>query len=492
MHTLLKKSTPALALLGLALGSCQPELDAPKADRGTADFTKYVAVGNSLTAGQMDGGLSREGQYNSYPNILAGQFSKVGGGPFPQPYFNDVQFNGSGYLRLLGFTTPAPPAEPSPITAPVTTNLAVRGVVNTRTNPQLPIYTRFADPINNLGVPGIRMSDIETVGYGNVASTGGTPVSPTPVFNPFFERISPSNSNQTYRQRVAASAPTFFTYWLGNNDVLGYATSGGLVPVTPPAAFEALNSGIIDDLTANGAKGVVATIPDVTNIPFFTTVGPTFRRTLTRLNVPAVVATTGGFSLTGPIARKVVPREDIRDATGGRQLFTLTAAPYLATVGQPGGKAWRDVYNQVRANLPGVPLSLFLLSQQIDTTQAFGVTAGNPIPTTLLLDETEQAVAQATTTDYNNILRNKANAKNLAIFDANVFFGQVAQGGFATNGVRNTANFVTGNLFSLDGVHPTPRGYAVIANEMIRVINAKYGSSVPFVNANAYRGVLIP
>ena len=48
--------------------------------KGSADFTKYVAVGNSLTAGFADGGLYRDGQLNSYPSILAGQFATVGGG----------------------------------------------------------------------------------------------------------------------------------------------------------------------------------------------------------------------------------------------------------------------------------------------------------------------------------------------------------------------------------------------------------------------------
>jgi hypothetical protein len=41
-------------------------------------------------------------------------------------------------------------------------------------------------------------------------------------------------------------------------------------------------------------------------------------------------------------------------------------------------------------------------------------------------------------------------------------------------------------------VHPTPRGYAILANEMIKAINAKYGASVPGVDATKYRGVKFP
>ncbi|WBO84373.1 SGNH/GDSL hydrolase family protein [Hymenobacter yonginensis] len=474
----LKRTLPALGLLGLGLAGCQPELEEPTSNKGTADFTKYVAVGNSLTAGFMDGGLYREGQLSSYPNLLAMQMAKAGGGAFVQPLFSEAQSNGSGYLKLTGFT-----ATGSPITASVTTNLALRaGATAAR-----PLYTKFTEPVNNLGVPGIRMSDIETAGYGSVQG------------NPYFERITPDASpTQTYRQRVAASQPTFFTFWLGNNDVLGYATSGGAgAGITSNTVFTTLANGILDDLTAGGAKGVVATIPDVTNIPFFTTVGPTLRATLTAGNVPGIVVTTGTFSTTPgtPATRKTIATTAIRDANGnGNQLFTLTAAPYLGLLGRTNnGKAWRDVYGQVRGALPpAVSLSVFLAIQGVDTTQAFGVSPGNPIPSTLVLDDVEQTTVRTATTAFNAALTTKATAKNLAIFDANAFFSRVAANGVVSNTVTNTAAYISGNLFSLDGVHPTPRGYAIIANEMIKVINTKYGSTLQPVDPNASRGVLLP
>ncbi|GAA3947060.1 SGNH/GDSL hydrolase family protein [Hymenobacter algoricola] len=485
--SLLTKGTPALALLGLLLSGCQPDVEAPGIDKGSADFSKYVAIGNSLTAGFGDGGLYRDGQLNSYPNILAGQLRAAGGGDFTQPLFTEAQLNGSGYLRLTGFT-----ATGSPLTASVTDRVAIRGGIPTRTGLQF-IYTKDTSPINNLGVTGIRMSDIETAGFGNTALNGGTLVAPTPIFNSYFERITPDGSNQTYRQRVAASTPTFFSFWLGNNDVLGFATAGAAASsLTPVADFTRLASNILDDLTANGAKGVVATIPDVTNIPFFTTVGPGFRATLP--GAATVFITTGPAFTGAPLARKSFAPADIRNATGGRQLFTLTASPYVALFGRPNnGKAWRDVYNQAKASLPPtVSLSVFLAASAIDTTKAFGATTENPIPSTLVLDDAEQPLVLTATTAFNDALKSKANAKGLAIFDANAFFAQIAATGFAINGTVNTAGFISGNLFSLDGVHPTPRGYAVIANEMISVINAKYGSTLQSVNPNAYRAVIFP
>ena len=473
MKLFIKRTAPVLGLLGLGLTSCQPDIEAPSVSAGSADFSRYISVGNSLTAGYADGGLYREGQRNSYPSILASQFAQVGGGDFVQPLFTEAQTNGSGYLRLAGFT-----ATGSPITAPVTTTLAVRGVT-----PQV-LYTKFTDPINNLGVPGIRMSDINTPGYGSVLG------------NPFFERITPDATPlQTYLARVQATVasvkPTFFTEWLGNNDVLGYATSGGASTaagnsLTSVATFTTNTGQVLDALTAGGAKGLVATIPDVTGIPFFTTVGPAFKATLTANSVPGAVIFTGAAP-GGPASgnRKQIATADIRDANGGRQLFTLTSSAFLGLFGRPTGAPWRSF-------VPKANLGAYLTAYGIDTTAAFGASAGNPIPSAFVLDDAEQVLAFNATTAFNAALIAGANARNLAVFDANIFFRTVATNGIATNAVNNTAGYLSGNLFSLDGVHPTPRGYAVIADEMLKAINAKYGSTFQGVNANNYRGVVFP
>ena len=96
-----------------------------------------------------------------------------------------------------------------------------------------------------------------------------------------------------------AQEPTFFSLWIGNNDVLSYATSGGIGvnqlgnfnpatyggnDITDPTVFANTYSGIVDAMTANGAKGVVANIPYVNSVSFFTTV-PT--NPITALSLPA-------------------------------------------------------------------------------------------------------------------------------------------------------------------------------------------------------------
>ena len=476
------KALPALAVLGLGLAGCQADIDAPGVSAGTANFSRYIAVGNSLTAGYEDNGLYLDGQTNSYPNMLAQQFAAAGGGTFTQPLFTTAQANGSGYLRLAGFT-----AAGTPITAAVTTNLAVRGGTASA-----PLYTKYTDAINNLGVPGIKLADIQTVGYG---STQG---------NPYFERITPdANAAQTYFQRVKAEAATatFFTCWLGNNDVLGYATAGGAVAsssITNTDTFRLKATRVINALTANGAKGVVSNIPDVTGIPFFTTVGASARAALAAASVPTAapfVYTTGILAPGQANTRVTTTLAGIRSAGGSEPLLlTLTASPYVSLYGQPTGKYWRDFYAQAKPGLPAaIPnLATFLATLGVDTTKAFGASTSNPFPSTLVLDATEQASVTAATTSFNNSLQTAATAKGLAYFDANAFFRGLASGTSTYNGVANSTGYITGNLFSLDGVHPTPRGYALIANGIIRAINTTYGSTLQPVNPTNYRGVLFP
>ena len=92
----MKKFYAFLPFLGLFLIACEDDtpIDAPdptpvEYTSGTADFTNYVAIGNSLTAGFSDNALFEDGQLASFPNMLAGNFALAGGGSFEIPLMAD-------------------------------------------------------------------------------------------------------------------------------------------------------------------------------------------------------------------------------------------------------------------------------------------------------------------------------------------------------------------------------------------------------------------
>ncbi|MGB5287310.1 MAG: hypothetical protein WBN42_02390, partial [Ignavibacteriaceae bacterium] len=64
-------------------------------------------------------------------------------------------------------------------------------------------------------------------------------------------------------------------------------------------------------------------------------------------------------------------------------------------------------------------------------------------------------------------------------------------GGIIVNGITFTSDFITGNTYSLDGVHPTTQGYGIVANAFIETINEKYGASIPFINLATLPGSLL-
>ena len=437
MKNFLYKTGMLAIFAGVLLTSCDPEIEAPMASAGEADFTKYVAVGNSLTAGYQDDGLYREGQLSSYPAILAQQFALVGGGEFVQPLFTEAQASGTGHLEFTGFDASGMPLLPR---VPAS---AERG---TGLDGKTKLYTEFLEEVNNLGVPGIKMADVKTAGYGFNNPAG---------FNPYYERLLPNDPTPTgallpYVNKVASTNPTFFTLWLGNNDVLGYATSGGQLPISTATKFQEGLDAMMATLTANDAKGVVMNIPDVTGIPFFTT-----KATVTLMNAAAAAGTK------------------LYITTGGGQVREAAAADYVlltSTVGTP---------EAVGPN-----------------TIPHGFSPYNPLRNGEVLDEAEVTAVKSATTEFNSKIAAAAQAENLAFVDMNAFFksAQIVNGkpGLVTNGITYSPSFISGNIFSLDGVHPTPRGYAIIANEIIKGINAKYNANIPLVDETQYRAVLFP
>jgi hypothetical protein len=261
------------------------------------------------------------------------------------------------------------------------------------------------------------------------------------------------------------------TFWFGYNDVLGFATSGGVSPSapTPSGTFAALYTQAMDSLRAAlpAAKIVVANIPDVRTIPFFTTVGPRMKAAL-----PA------GVYLRYQKHGNTLGLDTTRFTEAVPPLITLTGQAYASLLGQGTG-AW------YRVN--GIPLPA-----GIDTTKPFGLHPQNPWPDALTLDEGEQATALSATQAYNNTVAAVAAAKNCGLVDAFSILSHLATEGYTIAGLKFTAAYVSGGFYSLDGVHPSSRGHGVMANEFIKVMNAKFGMSIPYVDVATIPGIPAP
>ena len=182
-----------LAILAAGFASCEPEFENEvdaNYTSGDADFTSYVAIGNSLTAGYMDGTVSRVGQTYSFPNLLAQKFALVGGGAFTQPSYEEDVDNVGGIQGLPGFNKrlviDVSQGRPEIIST---------GNIGVTLTPQATAY-------NNMGVPGAKSFHLGFSGYGNVANL--------PNANPYFVRHATSPS-ATILGDAMTKNPTFFT-----------------------------------------------------------------------------------------------------------------------------------------------------------------------------------------------------------------------------------------------------------------------------------------
>lgn len=497
----MKKLYAFLFTLGLLFAGCSsddfvptptPEPEPVNYTSGNADFSNYVAVGNSLTAGFSDAALFIDGQTASFPNMLAGNFALAGGGSFTIPFMADnlggATLGGTpffGNRLILDFSTGSP--IPTPVEGQGSTEIS----------------STLNGPFNNMGVPGAKSYHLLAPGYGNVAGVAAG------LANPYFARFA-SSPNTTVLGDAASQNPTFFTLWIGNNDVLGFATSGGAgvdqtgnidpstygsSDISDPMVVAGSIDAVLQTLTANGADGAIANIPDVTSIPYFSVVPynsiPLDEATATLLN-GAFAAYNGGVAQLqglGVLSEEEADRRMVSYSAGANNPVLLLDEDLTDLTG----------FNPALTNMrPATAddLIIFPAATFLGTTVGGNPTLINgvsvPLADNWVLTPEEQLAANTAVTAYNQVIAALAAQYDLALVDANAYLTGIVESGVTLNdGSVVTADFGTGGGFSLDGVHPSPRGYALLANLFIEAINAKYGSNLPGVDPLDFTGLYI-
>ncbi len=103
-----------------------------------------------------------------------------------------------------------------------------------------------------------------------------------------------------------------------------------------------------------------------------------------------------------------------------------------------------------------------------------------------ILTISEITEVTAAITAYNEIIKQTAETNGLAYVDFNSFLIEASTVGVVFDGITFTTDFITGNMFSLDGIHLTPQGNAVVANYFIDAINSTYNSKIPKAVIGSY------
>lgn len=214
--------------------------------------------------------------------------------------------------------------------------------------------------------------------------------------------------------------PSFVVIWIGSNDTLGAALRADPSLVTPVNEFAEKYTVLIEGLRFVGATMVVANIPDVTVIPFLTPA----------TKLAAIIGLP--LSVIGPL---------LGIAEG--DFVTANAFPLIA-----------EILQRRRAG---------------------------PLPPQVVLTADEAAAIRSATSLMNQIIAQIAGERGIALVNINAELNRIAREGLNVAGRKLTTDFL-GGLFSLDGIHPTNTGQAIIANMFIDTINSFFKTNIPRID----------
>lgn len=445
----MKQSLFFFGLSLLMFSSCKPKIEAEEYELGEVNPTVFVSIGGSGTAGFTNDALSNNGQIYSVANILADQFKMLQTISFNQPALSSatlgINIDNNAQL-ILGYKTDC-----NSVTSLSPVRFAPVGLTSALSE------SVFAGkgPFHNMALPYLSVSSLETVGYGDPTNGVGN-------FNPFFARMASNQATTSILQDAIALSPTFFSLEIGQDDIMMYAKSGGEVSI-PPAngsvgfGFDGSLNSAVSALKTNGANGVIANIPDITDFPYFTLVP------WDGLNLDAANAITMN-SVFNPLGIT------FQEGSNG---FTVSDPA------EPFG---------VRKLVEG---ELICLSIPLDSVKCYGMGSIVPIPAHYVLDLTEVAEIESKIAAYNGIISTTASTYNLALADLNSLYKSLYSGAIY-NGISMSYTFVSGGYFSLDGRNLTARGNAVVANEYIKVINSTFNAHIPYASITNYPGLIFP
>ncbi len=433
---MLSKTHFFIGLLMVTCFSCKPKYEAPEINSGSTNPERFLMVGGTFASGYTDDALFKYGQENSISAYIHKSISQVQNSNFKQAFTTEhsVGMSSTGLSRLiLGYKTDCNnETSLSPVRE---SNNGDASVLNN-------IYT--GAPFNNMSIPNLKLVDMFNEDYANQ--------------NPFFGRMA-SSQTTTVLSDVMELSPSIFSVFIGLDDFMPYIKSGAKDDSLPNVTnFENDYRNLLQNLTQNGAKGVISTIPDITSSPYFTTV---------RWN--DLVLDSANNAILNSIYNPL------------EFYFYEGNNPFMI--------------NDPDANMFGVrPIEegeLILLSVPLDSVKCYKMGTLFPFRDEFVLTHEEQVEIRARLNGINNTIRSLAAEFNLALVESEDFFNHIRDV-LPYNGIELSNEIISGGAYGLDGIRLNTRTNALFANEFLTAINKQYNASYPMINATSLDAAFFP
>ncbi len=383
-----------------------------------------ISIGEAVEAGYRDGGLYRQGQLTSYPNLVARQ---MGLANFDQALFEKENGNGTGYLAKSNAGT-------IPVFSEVTNNLVYTEKGSTLMKPYAgKITDNFSAPNGGRGV--FNSNPAQDLVYNNDFYTKN----PQPAYlsntnylwvngyvnTSIFSRYvgKEYNSAWDYANTITPDVALIET---GQDIFILSYLRGGQRGLFGGSEFS-WESTILNYLKEKGTKSILATVPDVLDFPYFKWY--TFDKMSKKMGNAIGIQSDDASTLPAATAESI----------------------FLPTVNVV------NVYNG---------------SSKRSYFQDFDVIRKEEITDPKL---------------YNDVLLRLSKQYNQPLVDFYAVYKKVLAGNYVSeDGFKIDPSYPNGNFFSADGLYPSAIGQAVLANEVIKVLNSSYRAQIPLINIGIY------
>jgi len=391
-----------------------------------------IVLGDGLAAGWKDGGLFRDAQQFTFPNLVAHQLGITN---FNSPIFDVEHGNGTGFLVREKSSR-------YPRWKEVKNNLAIKNGYS------IPEFVEYqGDEAENLAIP--------RISTGSVSATL-SPENEGWIFDGSGRRYT---DDMPFLWRLNAGADkSKITYWGMAQDILkskqpqlvfsifGFdeMTQQNIKSENVKMSWSLASSeasplviSVAELATKNGAKGIVFTIPDFKHLPYF----------------------------------NWYKKMDLDELNSKVQLKR-------SRIGVIG-------------NLPIRGEMIFLPTKNTEMLFNEAGTAGSaefPLEDKDVADESE--IIGGSSAAINVRIKREAKEKGLLVVDLAALYATIY-----LEGIKTFDGFIiepgeNSSFFSEDGLYPSTIGHAIIANETIKILNQEFKSKIPLINVSEFADYL--